>query len=272
MTTLRHGSRGPSVERLQRDLARRGHALEPDGVFGPATEAAVRRFQRERGLVIDGIAGPKTRHALQRGERHPKALCQADLVDAAEQLEVELAAVMAINEVESRGTGFHHGGPRHNAPVILFERHIMRRRLIHHEISPVEHQRRHPGLVNDRPGGYIGGPEEHRRLELAAEIHAGAAIESCSWGLFQIMGFHWERLGYANASAFQEAMRAGEAEQLAAFVRFIERDRALHAALKRHDWRDLARRYNGPAFERNDYDTKLQSAHRRHARALETAA
>ncbi|MGM0912777.1 MAG: N-acetylmuramidase domain-containing protein [Pseudomonadota bacterium] len=265
--TLRYGTTGPAVERLQNDLRHHGFGLTADGVYGPATETAVRAFQREQGLVIDGIAGRKTQRALQQG-RDPKALCQADLVGAADSLEVELAAVMAVNEVESRGVGFHLGGPRNAAPVILFERHIMRRRLEHHGISPTPWESCTPNLVNRRPGGYQGGPHEHARLARAGEIHAEAAIESASWGLFQIMGFHWQHLGYSSARVWEEAMRASEGRQLEAFVRFIEADPALHAALRRRDWRDFARRYNGPDFERNDYDTRLAAAYRRHARAL----
>jgi murein DD-endopeptidase MepM/ murein hydrolase activator NlpD len=41
-----------------------------DGVAGPATEQAVRRFQRSRGLAVDGVAGPQTRRALGRRWRH----------------------------------------------------------------------------------------------------------------------------------------------------------------------------------------------------------
>jgi murein DD-endopeptidase MepM/ murein hydrolase activator NlpD len=40
-----------------------------DGIAGPATRRAVRRFQRRRGLAVDGVAGPRTRRALGRRGR-----------------------------------------------------------------------------------------------------------------------------------------------------------------------------------------------------------
>ena len=53
------GSEGRQVRLLQRALG-----IAVDGVYGPATEAAVRRFQATRGLLVDGIVGARTSHAL----------------------------------------------------------------------------------------------------------------------------------------------------------------------------------------------------------------
>lgn len=61
MEILKKGSRGDSVKTLQSLLATKGYGLEPDGIFGPLTEEAVKAFQASVGLeVIDGIVGEKT--------------------------------------------------------------------------------------------------------------------------------------------------------------------------------------------------------------------
>lgn len=59
------GSRGAAVAALQRALSGVGHALVPDGIFGPLTASAVRAFQAAKGLVVDGLVGPQTRRALR---------------------------------------------------------------------------------------------------------------------------------------------------------------------------------------------------------------
>jgi peptidoglycan hydrolase-like protein with peptidoglycan-binding domain len=59
--TLRRGSENNPiflVKEVQRKIGLVGSQV--DGVFGPMTEAAVRTFQRNHGLVPDGIVGPKT--------------------------------------------------------------------------------------------------------------------------------------------------------------------------------------------------------------------
>lgn len=57
---LKRDSAGPEVRELQRDLNRWGAALQVDGLFGPKTDAAVRRFQGDHDLKVDGIVGPAT--------------------------------------------------------------------------------------------------------------------------------------------------------------------------------------------------------------------
>ncbi|MCA2978132.1 MAG: peptidoglycan-binding protein, partial [Myxococcaceae bacterium] len=63
---LRSGSSGDDVRALQDALNQAGASprLDEDGLFGPATEAAVSAYQRLRGLTVDGIAGPETLGAL----------------------------------------------------------------------------------------------------------------------------------------------------------------------------------------------------------------
>nr|WP_206600389.1 N-acetylmuramidase domain-containing protein [Chromobacterium sphagni] len=93
-----------------------------------------------------------------------------------------------------------------------------------------------------------------RFASLAAVAGDLVAIESCSWGLFQIMGYHWQRLGYASAATFRAAMESGEAAQLEAFARFIEAEPALLKALQAKRWADVAKLYNGPAYKENLYE------------------
>ena len=58
---LRRGASGTTVRQLQAALKEAGHDPGPiDGHFGPATEAAVRAFQQEKGIAVDGVVGDIT--------------------------------------------------------------------------------------------------------------------------------------------------------------------------------------------------------------------
>jgi peptidoglycan hydrolase-like protein with peptidoglycan-binding domain len=61
---VRQGDQDHPIRTLQWLLRARGHSVAADGTFGPLTDAAVRAFQKEKGLVVDGIAGPYTWGAL----------------------------------------------------------------------------------------------------------------------------------------------------------------------------------------------------------------
>jgi putative chitinase len=54
----------PDIEMIQTGLVRLGYEIEVDGRKGPKTEAAIKKFQRSKGLKADGVAGPLTRTAL----------------------------------------------------------------------------------------------------------------------------------------------------------------------------------------------------------------
>lgn len=260
MTLLRRGDVGAEVRELQRLLRVRGARIELTGAFDDATALAVVMGQTRYGLVVDGVAGPKTLLALQLDGRVPGHLGADDLRRAAVTLDVKLAAVRAVNEVESQGPGFLPDG----RPVILFERHIMYRQLraAGHDADGLARQ--YPNIVNPVRGGYMGKAAEHMRLAQAAGLDQACALASASWGMFQIMAYHWERLGYASVQDFTDSMRRGEAEQLDAFVRFVLADPSLHKALKGLRWATFASLFNGPAYKDNLYDVKLSRAFTRY--------
>lgn len=255
MQTLKPGDTGSAVRDAQRFLG-----IDQSACFDGKTQVAVVAFQKKAGLLDDGVIGPRT-WAVLMGKHDPRSLKRRDMETAAERLGVPLAVVQAVAEVESTGEGFFPDG----RPKILFERHVFFRRLKESKKDADGLAKRFSNLVHPLRGGYAGGTAEWSRLNQACGIDKALALESASWGRFQVMGYHWGPLGYESASAFASAMHESEGAHLDAFVLFIEKDAALHKALKAGKWADFARRYNGPAFEENLYDIKLARAHARYA-------
>lgn len=64
---VREGATGATVKRIQTALIKAGFSVGrsgADGIFGPATLAAVKAFQQAKHLSVDGIVGPLTARAL----------------------------------------------------------------------------------------------------------------------------------------------------------------------------------------------------------------
>lgn len=259
MKTIKQGDRSLAVLTLQKKLNTViGAKLYVDGDYGPGTTRAVRAYQQRIGLVADGIAGAKTLAALNSADTS-RMLKQSDIERAARDLDVDIESVMAVNLVESVGSGFVD-----HRPAILYERHVFVRRLRKHGFSQKsidEHIARSPNIVNTRAGSYIGGTAEYQKLRQAQRIHHQAALESCSWGAFQIMGYHWEIMGYDSVEHFVAQMHSSEGAHLDAFVRFIKADPNLHKALRAKKWANFARWYNGPGYAKNMYDIKMARAY-----------
>lgn len=69
---LRRGSKGDAVVALQIALQKLGFMVAIDGDFGPGSEVAVARFQRDQRLDVDGIVGPGTWAALDKAVKGSK--------------------------------------------------------------------------------------------------------------------------------------------------------------------------------------------------------
>ena len=69
-TTLRNGSKGDEVKKLQQSLIDAGYNVGSsgaDGIYGNNTAAAVKAYQKANGLSVDGIAGNQTLGKLYGG-------------------------------------------------------------------------------------------------------------------------------------------------------------------------------------------------------------
>ena len=273
MPTLKKGSSGPKVKNLQQRLKELGfdpHGV--DGKFGLGTQTAVLAFQKANGLEPDGMVGPKTLAALNSsGNKTPTSptettttanlntsstLTEDDFKQAAELLKCEVAAIKAVAEVESRGAGFMPDG----RPTILFERHKF------HSFTNGAFAATHPDISRKSAGGYgAGGAHQWDRFNQAAALNNTAAIKSCSWGKFQLMGFNFANCGFATLQDFHAAMLKSEGEQLKAFCHFITAS-GLAGALRNHKWAAFARGYNGKNYKINKYDTKLAAAYKKHSK------
>jgi hypothetical protein len=188
-----------------------------------------------------------------------KTLTNEQIKDLANKHGIEYAGLKAVVEVEASGKGFIG-----DVPKILYEPHIMHRLLTKKNYITIRNNlmEAHPNLCYPRWGTYKYGAEsiQHKRLEIASQFNRDTALESCSWGLGQVMGFHWKSLGYESLQAFINDMYESEAKQLEAMIRFIKVN-GLLLALKNKDWVKFARGYNGSGYAKNKYHIKLANAY-----------
>lgn len=175
---------------------------------------------------------------------------EADYQDAADKLGAPVSRVKAFAKVEAAGATHWKDG----RPPILFEAHWFAK-LTDHRFNDS-----HPHISSPswNRALYKGGPAEYDRLAEARALDESAALQSASWGAFQIMGFHFRRLGYPNPLAFTMDMQTASG-QMAAFVRFIEADPRLLKAFRAGDYGTLETIYNGGGFG-GAYARKIEAA------------
>lgn len=182
---------------------------------------------------------------------------------AAAQLGCDVPAVMAVARKEA---GVAMRGVSKSAPkrvLVRTEAHIFSGQTGH------EYDDTHPHLSARSFNRRLAPSSQSRCFDYVSQMYAldsEAALKSCSWGMFQIMGFNHALCGYSTVRDMVEAFAAREDAQLDAFVAFVT-NTGLARHMRSHDWQSFARGYNGPAFASNNYDADLQRLYREYAKA-----
>jgi hypothetical protein len=188
-------------------------------------------------------------------------ITEQQYTDAAKKIGCEPAAIKAIDTVESNGCGMIAG-----KPVILFEPHIFWKELKSVGIDPEKYTATHGDMLYPTWGAKpypSGQTNQWTRLDLAVKIHREAALRSCSWGRYQIMGFNHKATGAVTIQDFVNQMYKGDPVHLDMFVNYIKNVR-LDSKLKSKDWKGFAKGYNGAAYAINKYDIKLEAAYNKY--------
>ncbi|MEB3336848.1 MAG: N-acetylmuramidase domain-containing protein [Leptolyngbyaceae bacterium] len=185
-----------------------------------------------------------------------KTLTASDYEAVARMIGCDVAAVRAVVQIESSGSGFLPDG----RPKILFEAQWFGK------FTNDQYNKTHPDIssLTWNPKLYVGGAREWDRLKKAMNLNPVAAIQSASWGLGQVMGFNFRIAGYSDLEVFVKDMHVSEGKQLMAMFNFIK-NRNLGRHLISRDWAGFARGYNGEGYRQNRYDEKLAAAYRQWA-------
>jgi nucleoid-associated protein YgaU len=154
----------------------------------------------------------------------------------ANTLGIEEAVLAAVLIAESSGSGYGADGRL----KIRFESHIFEK---------------YTGTSVSNSHG--SQDAEYQAFEKARNLNDNAAYLSISMGAAQIMGFNHATVGYSSPKAMFEAFQGSEEKQLGGLFDFVAAHPNLVKAAKNHDWGTFAKGYNGPAYKKYGYDTKL---------------
>jgi hypothetical protein len=253
--------------------------LLADGNCGPRTISAILAFQRKalamhlpdgvvdvKGLTLERLNSSTVAMHTRRSAAHSKSatsdgLTDADYQAAATRLGCEAAAVKAVAETETGDQGAFDAQGR---PTILFERHIFSE-LTQHKYDKDPNYK---DISNPKQGGYGLFSAQYPKLERAEILDKDAALQSASWGRFQLVGKYYSESGYDSVETFVAGMQKSSQEQLNAFVNKVLAMPQRQKALKEKNWENFAYYYNG-AYWRSinpDYATNMKDAYAKYSK------
>lgn len=193
-----------------------------------------------------------------------QALCEADYVQVAEELGVEVAAIKAVVEIETGRT--RRGFNEDKTPIVNFNIKVFTTMTRRHNVKLSRYMKSHPLVFSRLDVARFGTPQaaEHARLREAMSIDSVCAIEGTFWGMFQIGGFNWKRCLTESPFEFMELMSRSERDQLELFAAFL-RNSGLLKHLRDKNWKAFARGYNGPTYASHAYHTRLAAAYKKYS-------
>lgn len=193
------------------------------------------------------------------------------IVDAASQASIDPAALLAVVECETNGSPFEVDG---RTPTLLYERHVAYREAKKAGDVLLKAFVR-AGLAIpkwSRSTQYKDQGSSANRLALIAKARAvdeEVTNASASWGLGQTLGNQFEELGFDSATHLVDYLvDGGLTAQVKVLIAEVKA-KNLVKALNTKDFTTFARRYNGPAYAQNQYDTRMAAACKRWERKLE---
>jgi hypothetical protein len=197
-------------------------------------------------------------------------LTDSDYIQAAAELKCEVNAIRAVAQQESLRGAWDAS----RRPTILFERHKFSsntKRLYdwtHPDISsrsPYRKAKDGQSSIMEEFLVYGKDSQQWKRLFRAAVLNESEALQSASWGRFQMLGDKFSDCGFASVYDFVESMMTSERYQLDAFVSFVKKRTGAQKCLQQLNWGGFAFAYNGSDYNKGDnhYDTDIATAYNR---------
>lgn len=236
-----------TTERV-REAARRGRPIVYAEPMGVTDAQQTTTSDARRPLTV-----PARGEALK--------LVLSDFEQAARELNCETAAVRAVASVESGGrTGFDDV----RRPKLRYENHYFQR------LTNGRYNRSHPNLscaYGSRQYRLTHGrnSDQYQLLRDAFALAPEAAVQSCSWGMFQVMGENYRNVGWTELQKFVDDMFYSEGQHLRAFLGFC-RHNGLVGYLRNRQWTAFARAYNGPRYADHAYDVQMRNRYNEYKR------
>jgi len=261
----------------------------------PNTKQYKKKGKKGESVIQIGIELPQQLLAYMQAY-DGSMLSEDDWEKYAKDLGCEANVLKAIAQVESGGrdafwiindTTAH----RVYAPKIMFERHYFSRLTggrydqTHPDISwPIPYRKAKLQGTHDEKmaSGTVSktdirdNQQDYLRLINAYRLDDQAALQSASWGKFQVLGVNYLACGAKSIEEFSMSMcksESGQIQWLAGFIRNKPRawkdqknkaqgkEISLWDAVKFKNWDAIAFNYNGPRYKENDYAKKMKDAY-----------